>query len=91
MRHYNYTDCDALVQGKDVKQIESEIVSYLVKKRQPPFSLVYSTLNTIKACLVTFYAMNNIQLNSKKIGCYMGEKQRAHIDRAYTIEEILQL
>ena len=86
MRHYNYTDVDSLIHDKDVKQIESEIISYLVKKRQPPYSLVYSSLNSIKGCLVTFYAMNDILLNSKKIGRYLGEQQRAHMDRAYTVE-----
>jgi integrase len=35
--------------------------------------------------------MNDVLLNSKKIGQYLGEQQRAHIDRAYTIEEISKL
>jgi integrase len=35
--------------------------------------------------------MNDILLNSKKIGRYMGERQRAHVDRAYTTYEIFKI
>jgi hypothetical protein len=82
MHYYKcYPNSDLLVDGKrkDAKQIESEIISYLVKKRQPPSSLVYGTLNTIKSCLVTFYAVNDMTLKVKKIGRYLGEKQQACI------------
>ena len=64
MRFHNYTDVDSMVHGpgKNTKQIESEIISYLLKKRQPPSSLTRSTLNTIKSCLVTFLVVCMIAL-----------------------------
>src|SRR5919109_4307416 len=61
MKANHYDSVNALVAAgsstKTVKQIESEIISYIIKRRQAPSSLSYDTLNTIKACLVTFYAM----------------------------------
>jgi hypothetical protein len=38
-----------------------------------------------------FYAMNDIVLNGKKIGRYMGDYIRSNKDRAYTQKEISQL
>jgi integrase len=40
------------------------------------------------AAILAFYAMNDVILNGRKIGKYLGERVRSHKDRAYTTEEI---
>lgn len=50
--------------------------------------LSYQSVHTYVKALISFYEMNDIVLNKRKIGRYLGEKTRRYKDRAYTIAEI---
>jgi integrase len=90
MEFCNVGHPDELLQ-KDPRMIQATIIDWITSLRYPPRSLSHASLNIHKSAILTFYFMNEITLNSKKIGRYLGERQRQHKDRAYTREEIHQL
>jgi integrase len=74
----------------DTKVIESNIILYIVwLKNEQKLSAI--TINQYLAAVMHFYAMNDITLNRKKIGRYMGDYIRINKDRGYTYKEISQL
>jgi integrase len=93
MQFLNLKDIEQLINNyKDqTKLIESQIIDFIVTLKNPPFNLSFATRSTYMAAICTFYVMNDIVLNRKKIGKYLGEQGRAKKDRAYTIEEIRRL
>jgi integrase len=93
MQFLNLKDIEQLINNyKDqTKLIESQIIDFIVTLKNPPFNLSFATRSTYMAAICTFYVMNDIILNRKKIGKYLGEQVRAKKDRAYTIEEIRRL
>jgi integrase len=90
MEFCNVGHPDELLQ-KDPRMIQATIIDWITSLRNPPRSLSHASLNINKSAILTFYQMNDVTLNSKKIGRYLGERQRQHKDRAYTREEIHQL
>src|SRR6266540_5277625 len=89
MKHLNITKEEDLLIGADQPRlIEARIIEYIVLLRGPSHLLKYSTLNMYLAAILSFYAMNDVILNKKKIGKYLGEHLRLHKDRAYTTQEI---
>ena len=50
--------------------------------------VAYASVQFMVAAIMTFYSLNDIVLNRKKISKYFGEDKRAVKDRAYTVEEI---
>lgn len=51
----------------------------------------YSTINTRLSAICLFFTMNDIIINRKKIGKYLGEHVKTVRDRAYTRNEIQQI
>jgi integrase len=68
------------------KVIETNIIAYIRKMRSQDLS--YSTQNSRLSAIVLFYTMNDIVINRKKIGKFLGEHIKTVRDRAYTISEI---
>ena len=75
---------------QDNNTIEQQIISYLVDMRANQ-KLSYAILSMRLAALRKFYEMNDVVLNWKKIGNYLGENTKLFKDRAYTTEEIQQI
>ena len=50
--------------------------------------LAYASVQFMIAPIMTFYSLNDIVLNRKKISRYFGEYKRVVKDHAYTAEEI---
>ena len=50
--------------------------------------LAYASVQFMVAPIMTFYSLNDIVLNRRKISRYFGEYKRVVKDRAYTAEEI---
>jgi integrase len=71
------------------KEIEDLIIKYILHLRKEGKS--YSTINAVQAAIIHFYTMNDIVLNTKKIGKYKGEFKKIVKDRGYTIAEIKKL
>jgi integrase len=82
-------DVNELLLDNNVRTIENAIISYILKMRKEGYS--FSSLNTRLAAIVHFYTMNDIVINRKKIGKYLGEDIKTVRDRAYTIEEIKKI
>ena len=85
MRFLQVASPSDLMFQSNQKAIESNLIRYMVYLKSKS---AYSTRNVNCSAIITFYAMNDIILNKKKLYRYLGESTRAHKDRAYTTEEI---
>jgi integrase len=90
-RYMNYvkvTEVDSLLETYSPKIIEAQLIDYIMSLRQD--SISYSTIKYLVAPIFTFYQLNDILLNKKKVFRYLGEFKRVVKDKAYTIEQIRQ-
>jgi integrase len=71
------------------KDIENSVISYVIKLRKEDYS--YSTILTRVSGIISFFEINDIVLNKKKIYRFMGEHIKTIKDRAYTREEIQKI
>jgi hypothetical protein len=78
---------DLLVNIQNPRLIESQIIDYIMSLRKSGVS--YRTIQFLIAPIFTFYQLNDVLLNRKKVSRYLGEYKRAVKDRAYTSEQIL--
>jgi integrase len=79
-----------LLLSKNVKSIENDIIKYIIDLKENK-KLSYSSLNTKLAAIYLFYTMNDVIINRKKLGKYLGEHVKTVKDRGYTIEEIKKI
>jgi integrase len=77
---------DLLLHSTNPKLIESQIIDYIMSLRQD--GLAYTTIQFLVAPVLTFYSLNDLVLNKRKISRYFGEYKKVVKDRAYTAEEI---
>jgi integrase len=54
-------------------------------------NMSYSAIQNYTASALAFYKINDVVLNTTKIGKFMPEQRRVRKDRAYTHEEISKL
>jgi integrase len=73
------------------KFIQKQIIDYLISLKNPPTSLRYATRSQYLAAIMTFYDLNEVVLNKKKIYRYLGEEERPIENRGYTTEEIAKM
>jgi hypothetical protein len=74
MNHFKMTDVDNLLLNSNSKAIEAQIIDYIMSLRQDGIS--YSTIRFLIAPIFTFYQLNDVVLNRKKVSRYMGEFKR---------------
>ena len=87
LNHLKLTEVnDLLINQQYPRLIESQIIDYIMTLRND--GLAYASIQFMVAPIMTFYSLNDIVLNRKKISRYFGEYKRAVKDRAYTVEEI---
>ena len=79
-----------LSKSKDVKTIENDIINYIIHLKEDQ-GLSYSSLNMRLAAIYLFFTMNDVIINRKKLGRYLGEHVKTVKDRAYTREEIKKI
>ena len=79
----------SLLLDQNIKTIENSIISYILKLKNEGYA--YASINLSLAAIIHFYVMNDIVINRKKIGKYLGEHIKTVKDRAYTIEEIKKI
>jgi len=82
---------DLLLLSDNPRLIESNIINFLVTYRQEPYNLSYRTLSVYLTAICYFYTINDVMLNRKKVGRYLGEEKPANRDRAYNTKEIQQV
>jgi hypothetical protein len=66
--------------------IEAQIIDYIMTLRKD--GVAFTTIQFFIAPILTFYSLNDVVLNRRKITRYFGEYKRVVKDRAYTTEEI---
>ena len=64
------------------KFIQSQIIEYLISLKTPQGEKQYL------AAIMTYYDLNEIILNKKRIYRYLGEEERPIENRGYSTEEI---
>jgi integrase len=77
---------DLLPVNPSPRYIESQIISYIMSLRES--GVAYATIQFLIAPIFTFYQLNDVVLNRKKVSRYMGEYRRVAKDGAYTTEQI---
>ena len=75
MKYTKIENPDDLLSYKDNTQfIQNQIIDYMIYLKNPPSSLRYATRSQYLAAILTFYDLNEIILNKKKIYRYLGEQ-----------------
>lgn len=77
---------DLLIHVSNPRYIESQIIDYIMSLRNSGIS--YATIKVLTAPIFTFYQLNDVVLNRKKVSRYLGEYKRVVKDHAYTTENI---
>ena len=92
MSHLKISNPDELlIHLENPKIIQEQIIEYLIQLKNPPHSLRYATRSQYLAAIMTFYDLNEVALNKKKIYRYLGEEERPIKNRGYTTEEISKM
>jgi site-specific recombinase XerD len=79
---------DLLLHASNTRLIESQIIDYIMSLRTDGLS--HATIQFLIAPLFTFYNLNDVFLNRKRISRYLGEFKRVVRDEAYSNDMILQ-
>jgi integrase len=92
MNYLNVDNPDHLLNYQDnPKFIQNQIIEYLIYLKNPPLSLRYATRSQYLAAIITFYELNEVVLNKKRIYRYLGEEERPIENRGYNSEEIMKM
>jgi integrase len=86
LNHRKITEVDNLLLDRNPRIIESQIVDYVMTLRSE--GIAFATIQFLVAPIITFYSLNDIVLNKRKVSRYFGEYRKRVKDRAYTSEEI---
>jgi hypothetical protein len=86
MKHLKIIEADQLLQTDNPKIIEAQLVDYIMSLRNDGLS--YATMKYMLAPIITFYQINDLLLNRKKISRYFGECKRVVID-SYSLVQML--
>src|SRR5687768_7269049 len=70
----------------DPKIAETEIIDFILQMKKEGKSF-YAISNYVTA-LISFYRINDIMLNTKRITRFLPERRRIRKDRSYTYDEI---
>jgi len=82
---------DLLVNQDNPRIIQDQIIDFLILLKNPPHSLRYATRSQYVSAIITFYDLNEVILNRKKIYRYLGEEERPIENRGYNTEEIRKM
>lgn len=82
MIYIKVRELDSLLETNSAKIIESQLIDYIMSLRQDGIS--YFTIKYLLAPIFTFYQLNDVTLNKKKVFRYLGEYKRVVKDKAYT-------
>lgn len=85
MQFLNITNVEELLH-QDTRQIESNIIKYIIQSRDAGDGYSYRRLRL--TAILAFYSINDVVLNRKKLGKFLGEYVKRNKDRAYTIDEV---
>jgi hypothetical protein len=87
LNHLKQDKIDSLlIHISNPRYIESQIIDYIMSLRNSGVS--YATIKVLTIPIFTFYQLNDVVLNRKKVSRYLGEYKRVVKDHAYTTEQI---
>ena len=86
LKHLKLNEVDDLLLHTASRYVESQIIDYIMALRHSGIS--YHTIQFLVTPVFTFYQLNDIILNRKKVSRYLGEYKRVVRDQAYTTEQI---
>lgn len=72
VRYYGYTDCAQLIENKDIRVIELELINYLEHLRKED-KLTYGSAYTYLTALAHFFEINDVKINRRKISKILAE------------------
>jgi hypothetical protein len=89
MNHLRLTNVDYLLNNTtSPKPIEAQLIYFIMALRQNDIS--YGTIKVLIAPIFTFYQLNDVLLNRKKVHRYLGEYRKIVKGKAYSTEQIQQ-
>ena len=87
MNHLKLREADdLLLHQTNPRLIETQIIDWIMTLRNGGVS--YATIKFLVAPIFTFYQLNDVIINRKKVLRYLGEFKRVVKDQAYTTEQI---
>jgi integrase len=86
MNYIKVTAVDSLLQSNSPKIIESQLIEYIMSLRND--GIAYATIKYLLAPIFTFYQLNDVLLNKKKVFRYLGECKLVMKDKAYSNGQI---
>jgi hypothetical protein len=89
LNHIKQKSPDDLLVNTNPRYIESQIIDYIMALRNGVVS--YATIQFLVAPIFTFYQLNDVVLNRKKVSRYMGEYKRVVRDGVYSTEQIARM
>ena len=89
LNHIRKEKADDLLSNTNQRYIESQITDYIMSLRNTGIS--YATIQFLVAPIFTFYQLNDVTLNRKKVSRYLGEYKRVVRDGSYSTEQLQQM
>ena len=92
----NFVNCKTIngliedFKGSDSKDIERRLIEYVIRMKEEE-GRNYTSIHNYVAPVISFYKINDIMLNTKKINRFMPPKTRVKKNRGYEHEEIQKL
>lgn len=74
---------------KDPKDIERRIINFIIQMKEEGMN--FRSIRNYLTPVISFYKINDIMLNSKKINKFMPAKTRVKKNRGYTHQEVRKL
>jgi integrase len=71
------------------REIELQVIEFIIKMKKQGKN--YYAISNYVSAIISFYRINDVILNTKKIVRFMPERRRVKKDRAYTHQEISKL
>ena len=92
-KYLKFVNCktinDLIAEYKDAKDIERKIIDFIIQLKEEGKN--YQSISNYLTPVISFYRINDIMINSKKLNKFMPAKTRVKKNRGYTHEEIQKL
>jgi len=88
MEHLQIADVEDLLK-QDPKVIEQQIIDFMISLQSQGLSRATKSLRM--AAIVSLCSINDVMLNRKRLGKFLGPQQKQVRDRPYTLEEISRM
>ena len=85
-KYMEWQGLDDMLHVTDPRLIEKEIIAFINRKKKE--GMTFTALKNYTTAVFSFYRINDVLLNTTKIGKFMPENRRVKKDRGYTHQEI---